>query len=177
MLVQIGGKPESTLDDPIGLLKDCHRRIEGFLNIQHQAVRKAHGRALTAEERQMVEASLRYFRESEPRHNADEEESLFPRLRGGEAAAILADMARLEGEHRQNAPLHKRVAELYSRWIAEGPLTDDEAGELRTITEQFQKTYQAHIRLEEEVVFPHAAKNLKKDELLAIGGELKARRS
>jgi hypothetical protein len=33
MAIQIGAKPDSGFDDPIGMLKDCHRRIEHFLNI------------------------------------------------------------------------------------------------------------------------------------------------
>ena len=31
MGIQIGAKPDSGFDDPIGMLKDCHRRIEHFL--------------------------------------------------------------------------------------------------------------------------------------------------
>jgi hypothetical protein len=31
MTIQIGAKPDSGFDDPIGMLKDCHRRIEHFL--------------------------------------------------------------------------------------------------------------------------------------------------
>lgn len=31
--IQIGAKPDSGFDDPIEMLKDCHRRIENFLRI------------------------------------------------------------------------------------------------------------------------------------------------
>jgi hypothetical protein len=30
MAIQIGAKPDNGFDDPIGMLKDCHRRIEHF---------------------------------------------------------------------------------------------------------------------------------------------------
>lgn len=33
MAVQIGAKPDSGFDDPIGMLEDCHRRSEAFLGI------------------------------------------------------------------------------------------------------------------------------------------------
>ena len=33
MAIQIGGKPDSGFDDPIGMLIDCHRRIERFLHV------------------------------------------------------------------------------------------------------------------------------------------------
>jgi hypothetical protein len=45
MAVQIGARPDSGFDDPIGMLKDCHRRIERFLGILCQVARQAQGRA------------------------------------------------------------------------------------------------------------------------------------
>ena len=33
MGIQISAKPDSGFDDPLGMLKDCHRRIEHFLDI------------------------------------------------------------------------------------------------------------------------------------------------
>src|ERR1017187_1715161 len=79
--IQIGAKPDSGFDDPIGMLKDCHRRIERFLHILCVVAERAAGRGLTDEETAGVQAALRYFREGGQRHTADEEESLFPRLR------------------------------------------------------------------------------------------------
>ena len=96
MAVQIGARPDSGFDDPIGMLKDCHRRIERFLDILCQVAQQAQGRALSIDERSAVESAIRYFFESGPRHNMDEEESLFPRLREVQAAAILGNVQRLE---------------------------------------------------------------------------------
>ena len=58
MAIQIGAKPDSGFDDPIGMLKDCHRRIESFLGILCVVVDRAHGRSLTDEERDAVKAAL-----------------------------------------------------------------------------------------------------------------------
>ena len=33
MPIVIGAKPESSFTDPLGMLSDCHRRIEMFLNV------------------------------------------------------------------------------------------------------------------------------------------------
>ena len=33
MPVQIGARPDSGFDDPIGMLKDCHRRIAHFAGV------------------------------------------------------------------------------------------------------------------------------------------------
>ena len=56
------------------------------------------GRQLSHDERQSLDTVLRYFREAAPRHNADEEESRFPRLRllpDLDVGRVLADLARL----------------------------------------------------------------------------------
>ena len=58
MAIQIGAKPDSGFDDPIGMLKDCHRRIERFLGILCVVVDRARGRSLTGEERDAVNAAL-----------------------------------------------------------------------------------------------------------------------
>ena len=89
MAVQIGAKPDSGFDDPIGMLADCHRRIERFLNILCRVAERAEGRALSGEECEVIQAALKYFQESGPRHNKDEEESIFPRLRSAHAAVMI----------------------------------------------------------------------------------------
>ncbi len=75
MGIQIGAKPDSGFDDPLGMLKDCHCRIEHFLGILCVVVERALGRTLTEEEIAAVEAALNYFRVGGQRHTADEEES------------------------------------------------------------------------------------------------------
>ena len=177
MSIQIGAKPDSGFDDPIGMLKDCHRRIEHFLNILCKVVRQAQGHALNAEERRAVEAALHYFRESGPRHNQDEEESLFPRLHCGQVPAVVEDVHRLEAEHREASALHEEAERLYSKWIAESGLIGDEETRLLSIAEKLQSIYDGHIRLEEDVVFPCAAHALDRNDLAAMGAEFKARRN
>ncbi len=110
MPVQIGSRA-SDFSDPTGLMSDCHRRIEMFLNTI-RAAGGLNGRQLAEDERRALDAALRYFREAAPKHNADEEESLFPRLRwvsDPEVQSALADVARLEQEHRWAAPLHAAI--------------------------------------------------------------------
>ena len=48
MPVVIGGKPESSFADPIGLLGDCHRRIERFLAVLVEVSAQANGGPLVA---------------------------------------------------------------------------------------------------------------------------------
>jgi len=80
MLIKIGGHPDHSFDEPLGLLSDCHRRIEHFLHVlELVAARNAH--PMTSAERIDLQTSRTYFATAAPRHTADEEQSLFPRLR------------------------------------------------------------------------------------------------
>jgi hemerythrin-like domain-containing protein len=175
--VQIGAKPDSGFDDPIGMLKDCHRRVERFLDILYKVVRQAQSCALNSEEKDAVEAALHYFHESGPRHNMDEEGSLFPRLRELGTATVLSEVQRLESEHVEAGALHSEAAQLYAKWIAEAGLEAAATTRLLSVTGQLQAIYQEHIHIEEDVVFPLAAKLLGSQALSAMGSEFKRRRT
>lgn len=177
MAVQIGALPDSGFDDPIGMLKDCHRRVERFLDILFRVVRLAQGRALNTEERDAVNAALHYFESSGQRHNRDEEESLFPRLRAICAGSAPPEVQRLESEHLEAGALHNQAALLYNKWIAQDRLDDGDSTHLLSITGKLQSIYREHIRIEEEVVFPLALKLLGHQALSAMGSEFKLRRA
>lgn len=174
MGVQIGAKPDAGFDDPIGMLKDCHRRIEQFLGILCVVAERAAGRAMTGEESAAVQAAVTYFRVGGKRHNADEEESLFPRMR---ATGDTEDTGDLEHEHRDAAELHARVEDLYAGWLAEGALDAVKQQELLTATGGLKRLYTEHIEREETVVFPRAARTLGAEALAEMGREFKARRA
>lgn len=176
MAVQIGAKPDSGFDDPLGMLVDCHRRIERFLDILCGVADDAHGRALSDEEREAVEVALKYFREAGPRHNRDEEDSLFSRLRDGGADEVMEKMHHLEAEHEEAGALHDEMARIYSRWMEEKELAPDDGLRLRAVALRMREIYGEHIRIEEEIVFPCAARLMAARELAAIGAEFKARR-
>jgi hemerythrin-like domain-containing protein len=176
MAIQIGAKPDSGFDDPLGMLKDCHRRIERFLHLLCWVPGKAQGRALNGEERQAVEAALQYFCTSGPLHTEDEEQSLFPRMRSAGAGDVINEMARLEADHQRAAGLHEAMASTYVRWLQDGVLPADEEARLQQIAREMQQIYGEHIRIEEEVVFPRAAEVLDRSVLPSMGEEFKARR-
>src|SRR5260370_25208 len=133
MAIQIGAKPDSGFDDPIGMLKDCHRRIENFLGILCLVIDRAQGRGLTDEERDAVQAALQYFRTGGQRHTADEEESLFPRLRKSDAQSF-EEIDRLEDDHREAIDLHGSVERLYSVWVESRGLGLEETQQLLSQT-------------------------------------------
>lgn len=175
MAIQIGAKPDSAFDDPIGMLKDCHRRIESFLGILCVVVDRAQGRSLTDEERVAVQAALQYFRIGVQRHTADEEQSLFPRLRQSDAQAF-EEIDRLENDHREANDLHTSAEISYSAWIESGELGPEEARQLLSETSRLKQLYSDHIQVEETTVFARAAQVLDCNALTAIGTEFRFRR-
>lgn len=177
MGIQIGAKPDSGFDDPLGMLKDCHRRIESFLRVLCVVAERARGQKLTGEESDAIEAALHYFRVGGQRHTADEEESLFPRLRAQGVEEANDECSGLESDHERANGLHAEVETLYRRWIADGTLDAADATRLSKATEELSRLYAAHIRVEEDVVFPHAAKVLDGAAVAQMGEEFRARRA
>jgi len=175
MPIIIGDAIGSDLNDPLGLLTDCHRRIEKFATILHTLAEQDVGDNLDAERREALRVSLRYFRESAPKHKADEEESLFPRLlaRGCEIAGML-DV--LNSDHRSFDDSHKQVEELGRSWLANDSLKSIEATRLRMILIDMREKYARHIGIEETHVFPMAGRILPPEELQAIANEMAQRR-
>src|SRR5437660_11790873 len=112
MSIRIGQASDHTFDEPLGLLADCHRRIEHFLDVLLRIERAAAGRSLTPDEWAQIEGALRYFETAGPRHTADEEDSLFPRLRASqdsEAIRTLDVLSQLEREHEMADSHHQMI--------------------------------------------------------------------
>ena len=129
--------------------------------------------------RAALSAALRYFDQGAPLHTADEEESLFPRLRisSAEEALLLGGrLGKLEVEHREKERRHRIVHQLGTRWLEEGSLSMEDAQMLVNEMEHLERTYRHHIRSEEDGVFPVAAKVLQKEDLLVMAREMKSRR-
>src|ERR1035437_4282242 len=175
MAIQIGGKPDSGFDNPIGMMKDCHRRIKHFLHILCLVAERGHARSLTGEERSAVQAALQYFHVGGERHTADEEESLFPRLRGELTTGNLEEIDCLESDHKHAADLHASVDRLYAAWISAAMLEPGDQQRLLSQTRQLKQLYAEHIQIEETIVFPRAEQVLDGKALAAMESEFIAR--
>jgi hemerythrin-like domain-containing protein len=161
------------------LLSDCHRRIEHFIHVLVVVDAEAAGGPLTPAHRRALDASLRYFAVAAPKHTADEEESLFPRLRGSSNPAAVRAMAlveRLEQDHDAAEAHHAAVAALVQRWLSENRLPLSKARELRERLAHLQALYQRHITIEDRELFTAAARVLDRGQLRQIGHEMAARR-
>jgi hemerythrin-like domain-containing protein len=115
-----------------------------------------------------------------PKHTADEEESLFPRLRQmrhPEVQSAFSRLAQLEEEHRWAAPLHAKVERLGAQFLSAGSLSSPEVEEFRKSVASLATMYKQHIRFEDELVFPLAARMLSDADKSAIADEMASRRN
>jgi hemerythrin-like domain-containing protein len=177
--IQIGQPADHGFDEPLGLLSDCHRRIEHFLGVLQAVATRAAGVPLTAEYRNALETALKYFSVAAPKHTADEDVSLFPRLRNSDAPTardVLEALDNLQRDHYEADAHHRVVDELVRRWLADGSLTGTDHDELRARLTRLQDLYQQHIATEERLVFPIAARVLGRPQLTEIGLEMATRR-
>lgn len=180
MPIKIGQRVDHSFDEPLGLLSDCHRRIEHFLRVLATVAADASGGPLTPEYRSALEGALRYFAVAAPKHTADEEVSLFPRLRniGDPALAeALVSLDRLEHDHEEADTHHAAVDEIVREWLANDRLSSSDTEQLRQRLTRLQALYERHIRVEDQEVFPAAARALNRTQIDAIGDEMAARRN
>lgn len=178
MPIAIGQAPESDFRDPLGVLSDCHRRIARFLEMLITVAEEARGGDLESEQRQALEVALKYFREAAPKHTADEEDSLFPRMRTrvGDSGKRSALMRLLQADHLAVVERHHTVDELGHAWLRDGLLAAEDAARLLEVLRGLRETYQEHIEIEETKLFPLAATVLTSVDLREIGKEMAHRR-
>jgi|GEM_PF-2722120 len=99
-------------DDPLGMLLACHRRIERQLATLARLQRHLPEHGCDVDARAAARGILRYFDTAAPSHHADEEVSVFPRLRGavpGRADMLVADLERRVGELEVRSPIDGMV--------------------------------------------------------------------
>lgn len=169
--------PAPGTDDPIGMLKACHRRLEGRLDTLARVVEVFTNR----EEDRYDQAAgavgqvIRYFCGAAHHHSRDEEESLFPRMIAADKA-VAERLAILEADHDRLDDTWASIFPTLEK-IAEG--FEPEEGELRELAEDLKVLdagYRDHIRREESEILALAERLLDREELHAVGREMAARR-
>ena len=179
MPIQIGHQGDHGFEQPLGLLSDCHRRIERFLNAMLVVSREQKGRLLGAEERSALKRATVYFQTAAPLHTADEEQGLFPLLRshaGDQEPELVGKLDALESEHHSNEAVHAKVDTFVGRWLEHGALPERDALELIELLESLEQVYTDHVRIEDEQIFPAAARLLSAHVLEDLGRQMAERR-
>ena len=166
-------------DDPIAVMRESHRKIEASVAVLIRASELASAAAPAGEQREAFEKALAFFRHSVPRHTADEEESIFPRLRQEKASDLLPVLARIESleeEHVCAEQIQAEIEGLCDAWLQGRELTGDETARLTRLLKSLRDTYRHHIAVEEEEVFPAAASRFSAATLDSIAREMALRR-
>lgn len=180
MPVNLGTTGQPDFAQPIELMMDCHRRIERFLGVLQLVAADDRDVPLDDEGREALKVALNYFDQAAPRHTADEEASLFPRLRRIDKPAVRQAMAavdRLEADHRKAEDAHTRLDELGRQWLSDGTLDQASLQSFREVLAALVKAYGEHIPIEDDNVFVLAKRVLDDEQLRAIGDEMKQRRA
>lgn len=178
-MVHLGAGTQAGFDEPLRLLSDCHRRIEHFLSILLKVADKQPGGPLNQEYRRALEAAMQYFKNAAPRHQADEEQSLFPRLRDRKdenIRRVLSEIDRLECDHEIAAEFHRRIKTIVEEWLREGLLAPVQRARLSVLLRILEFLYSQHIALEDRKLFPLVAHVLSSADIRAIGREMASRR-
>jgi hemerythrin-like domain-containing protein len=166
--------------DPLGLLVHCHGKIEAQLNVLEHATRVLRESGASPEAFRAVAAAQAHFAGPGMKHTADEEESLFPRLRrfaGPSEYGVRDALEELEGQHRVAERAHADFDALVERMTRGVTPSERDVDEFDLCVEALTSLYGPHILLENEVIFPAAARVVPPNELLAVGQEMRARRA
>ena len=165
-----GKKSESAVD----MLTACHDRIRNFTSV----VRKlAHAEGSAPEE--IVAAAggaHRYFTVALPLHEADEEESLRPRLMASSTPEIGAALDAMTHQHEAIDDLIDRLLPLLVLLGSNPSKLPEVHGELCTLSKALGEVFDGHLQLEEGVIFPAAASMLDVAAQAAILQEMQERR-
>lgn len=167
-------EPAPGFDDPLGVLRACHRRIAERLDLLERLPEyvQTHGADRAAQS--AAQRVLNYFERAAAHHHADEEENLFPMLREARGRPgwddrVLAALEQLEAEHQR---LAWHWAQVQPSLVA---LARGKRGPLPRI-EALTQAYLAHMKVEDEVIFPLAARLLGPEELQRLGSAMQKRR-
>lgn len=178
MPVTIGVRP-SKFANPIGLLLDCHQRINRFLGTLQTIAKQKRGRSLDAEYRRALETAIEYFRDAAPKHTEDEEEALFPALRSlGQAdlEQVLSRIDGLESDHTLAENWHMVCDEIGRRWLRDDGLCLRDAARFEIVLSLLARLYRSHLAIEEHEICPIAQTALSGPEKAAIGRSMASRR-
>ena len=175
MLNQISpAKTQSKTEDAVDMLVGCHQRIRHFTGV---AMKLAHAQGVTPEEVTQAAAGVhRYYTVSLPLHEADEEETLRPRLDTVADDKLHHALLAMTDQHQAIDDLLERLLPLLVM-VQSNPQTLHAAGpEMCSITKALDETFRAHLQLEEEVIFPAIRERLPEAVQVEMTNEMRGRR-
>jgi hemerythrin-like domain-containing protein len=163
-------------DDPIGLLKACHLRIDQRCALLLRIIEHIGKQGVDQQVKQACTQVLHYFNTSAQQHHADEEEDLFPALLRSvtppQRKRLQALIDTLTADHVEMRKAWETLRANLEAILAGTATTLDPA-----IVDRFQTLYLAHIQREEHDAFAAAVNYLSPAELERIGRCMAVRRN
>jgi hemerythrin-like domain-containing protein len=92
------------------------------------------------------------------------------------AREALAKIDALEADHVVAKRAHDVVEKLGQKWLAEGHLQPGELEEMLQALRELHSIYEHHIAVEDNEIFPLAAKVVSAEKLAEVGREMAIRR-
>jgi len=169
-------KDASVQPNALEMLLGCHARIRHFMQLSRTL---AHAEfAPSSEIAETAEAIARYFSIALPLHEADENETLFPRLQAAVAEGSLVREA-AETMVEQHKAIDELVVDLLS--LCDSLSQHPEAlpsleRRIEDVTFALDQIFDAHLKLEETVIFPAALELLTAEQLEEMAHEMQGRR-
>ncbi len=174
MLNQISPAKSAHAEDAVDLLTGCHDRIRHFTGI---AVKLAHAHAASPDEITQAAAAVhRYYSVSLPLHEADEDLSMRPRLDQLGDEHVRHALIAMGDQHAAIDELLERLLPLLEL-VRNNPAAIGAAGaEMCQITKALEDIFQAHLQMEEQVIFPVIRQGLSQAARAELLREMQQRR-
>ena len=161
-------------EDAVDLLMGCHERIRHFTATANKL---AHAPSASAfEVRQAAAGVYRYYSVSLPLHEADEEDTLRPRLDKVADASVSHALAAMHDQHLAIDELIERLLPLLQLVERNPAALQETGGEMCAITKALDEVFGAHLQLEEQVIFPVIREVLSEQARGEMLAEMKGRR-
>lgn len=158
-----------SFDNPLGMLAACHERILRQSQTLEKLVDHLRATGLTLEARVAAAGVHRYFSTAGRQHHQDEEQDLFPLLRGDASLAGLIDT--LTAEHLRMEALWQELEPLLA-----APESIRDLDGFAAQVAAFNALYAGHIARENDELLPRAAVLLPAAVLVVLGARMAARR-
>lgn len=161
-------------EDALELLIGCHQRIRHFTAT---AVKLAHAQGAEPQEiRQAAAGVYRYYSVSLPLHEADEEDTLRPRLDAVADERVRHALIAMHDQHQAIDELIERLLPLLLL-VERNPGALPEVGdEMCSITKALEEVFGAHLQLEEDAIFPAIREVLPESVRAEVLAEMQQRR-
>jgi hemerythrin-like domain-containing protein len=174
MLNQIHPATSAGKPGALELLTACHDRIRHFTSV----VRKlAHSEGAPLREiSDAANSAFRYFTVALPLHEADEEDSLRPRLLEHSTPEVHAALEAMTHQHQAIDDLIERLTLILVLLSNNPAMLPETHGELCTLSTALAEVFEGHLNLEEKAIFPSVAMTLSQSAQDALLREMQGRR-